>query len=257
MGFEGLLRGQPPPVLRPTVVKFAPPTELDILAKDALAASLTPDEALRRLYGLVTSSGNPVSVFIVSSKSKQGISRAAFSLYWGDGNARNSAYTFEGKQTDVRGSLFAVLKAVIDAPRSQPLTIFTPSQYAIHSFCYWAGENSTLGWPCTHGNVLEAMTDRIRQRTAPLEFRCVHAGIDNQAMAEAKLLAKNTLKPGYEGAPLVALVDLPSLSADTAPAGTALDLPKVYSSLPPPTGGTAAEDTGYPAAVAGGNRGPR
>ncbi|KAJ6587452.1 hypothetical protein DFH09DRAFT_853106, partial [Mycena vulgaris] len=92
--------------------------------------------------------------------------------------------------TDARASLFAVLKAVIEAPRAQSLIIFTSSQYAIRFFCYWAGENSTLGWPCSHGDVLQIVAEQIRERTAPLEFRCVCSGADNCAMAAAKVLAK-------------------------------------------------------------------
>ncbi|KAJ6483693.1 hypothetical protein DFH09DRAFT_949616, partial [Mycena vulgaris] len=157
-----------PVVLKPTVVKFGPPTELDTLTKNALAASLTPEEALRCLYGPVTDSGRPVSVYIASSsKSKAGSSRVALSLYWGDNNHRNAAYTFEGKQTDTRASLFAVLKAVVKAPHTQSLIIFTSSQYAIRAFCYWAGENSTLGWPCSHGDVLQIVAEQIHECTAP------------------------------------------------------------------------------------------
>ncbi|KAJ6630225.1 hypothetical protein B0H10DRAFT_1768087, partial [Mycena sp. CBHHK59/15] len=100
-------------------------------------------------------------------------SQAAFSLYWGEGCCSNSAYTFEDKQTEARGSLAAILKAVMEAPHARTLIIYTSSQYAICPFCYWVGTNSTLGWPCTHSDVLSLATDWIQRHSAPVEFRWV------------------------------------------------------------------------------------
>ncbi|KAJ7081431.1 hypothetical protein C8R44DRAFT_530490, partial [Mycena epipterygia] len=148
-------------------------------------------EVLRRLYGPVFCSGRPVSVYITSSLvSKSSSIHAAFSLYWGKNSCKNSAYQFEGKQTEARGSLVTVLKVVIEAPPNHSLIIFTASQYAIRSLCYWAGNNAVLGWPCAHGDILKVATDRIHERTAPLEFRCAKSGVGNAAMVAAKLLAK-------------------------------------------------------------------
>ncbi|KAJ7150824.1 hypothetical protein C8R43DRAFT_866952, partial [Mycena crocata] len=128
-------------------------------------------EALNRLYGPVTTVGRPVSAYIgCSSNSKGGTARCAFSLYWGNNSRKNSAYSFEGKQSEARGSLFAILQAVINSPQSQTLIIYTSSQYAIRSLCYWAADNEMMGWPCAHGDVLDCTVNRIRARTAPVEF---------------------------------------------------------------------------------------
>ncbi|KAJ7138735.1 hypothetical protein C8R43DRAFT_817886, partial [Mycena crocata] len=129
------------------------------------------EESLNHLYGPVTSSGQPVSVYIgTSTKSKGSSARASFALYWGRNHRRNSAFGFEGAQTDARASLFAVLKAVLAAPHNQSLVIYTSSEYAIRSFCYWAGDNEMLGWPCKNSDVLQRATLWIRARSAPIEF---------------------------------------------------------------------------------------
>ncbi|KAJ7137430.1 hypothetical protein C8R43DRAFT_834954, partial [Mycena crocata] len=129
------------------------------------------EDALIHLYGPVTNTGRPVSVYIATStRYKGGSADASFALYWGDNHHSNSAYGFEGTQTDARSVLFAILKAVVMAPRNQSLLIYTSSEYAIRSFCYWAADNDMLGWPCKHGDVLEKATLMIRGRSAPVEF---------------------------------------------------------------------------------------
>ncbi|KAJ7182962.1 hypothetical protein C8R43DRAFT_865710, partial [Mycena crocata] len=128
-------------------------------------------EALAHLYGPVTNSGRAVSVYIATSTKSKGFSaRASFALYWGRNHHCNSAFGFEGAQIEARASLFAVLQAVSGAPRNQSLVIYTSSEYAIRSFCYWAGDNDMLGWPCKHADVLERVTLWIRARSAPVEF---------------------------------------------------------------------------------------
>ncbi|KAJ7740488.1 hypothetical protein DFH07DRAFT_688565, partial [Mycena maculata] len=148
-------------------------TELDIMARDALTASLSTADASRLLYGRVTKSGRPTTVYLASSAKRKSSSAgsAIFAIYWGANSPRNTAYTFDGAQTEARASLFAILMAVIDSRQDQTLIIYTSSQYAIRCFCYWAGENAMLGWPCTHADVLQEATSRISLRSAPVEFR--------------------------------------------------------------------------------------
>ncbi|KAJ7680743.1 hypothetical protein DFH06DRAFT_972944, partial [Mycena polygramma] len=174
---------------KPTVVKFGPPTDLDKLAADALSATLTPGEAVRRLYGPVTTASAPISVYCASSASSK-TGHTSFALYWGQDSPRNCAYRLEGKQSDARASLFAVLKAVMESKGHRTLVIFTSSQFAIRSFCYWAGTNANLGWSCAHSDVLKCATDMIREREAPVEFRCVYSQTVNASMTAAKQLAR-------------------------------------------------------------------
>ncbi|KAJ7658091.1 hypothetical protein B0H17DRAFT_863399, partial [Mycena rosella] len=132
-----------------------------------------------------------VSVYIgPSSKSNgTGSARGTFALYWGDDSPRNAAYRFQGAQNEARGSLFGVLKTVCENPPYKSLIIHTTSQYTIRSFCYWAGDNATRGWPCIHANVLIRATTLICGRSAPVKFRWVSGKGLNVMMATAKKLA--------------------------------------------------------------------
>lgn len=226
--------GQKRLVLRPTVIHYRPPTALDRMAQDALIASVTPKDALRNLYGPVTKSGRPISVFIASSAEGKGSSTgcAAFSLYWGASSSRNMGYRFEGSQTSSRAALFAVLMAVTESATYRSLTIYTTSEYVIRSFCYWAGDNATRGWSCTHADVLKEATARISQRAAPIEFRIPSASAIGD-IASAQQLAKDARKSG-ETARTVELNNLASMpKAQTAqPGDEILDTPKVFSAIP-------------------------
>jgi ribonuclease HI len=223
--------GRPPIVLKPTVIEFAAPTELDILAANALKASVSAQEASRRLYGPIYKSGHPISVHIATSAKGKGVADAAFALYWGANSKRNLARRFDGPQTQARASLFAVLKAVLDSPPDKALAIFTSSEYVIRSFCYWAGDNAIRGWVCTHADVLKETAALIFKRVAPIEFRCVPSASANEPMAAVMKMARDALKSSFtltmhlgDPAPRASI-------SDTQPAHP-LDVPKVFSALP-------------------------
>ncbi|KAJ7197059.1 hypothetical protein C8J57DRAFT_1106099 [Mycena rebaudengoi] len=203
------------------------------MAANALRASRTPKEATRALYGPVFHTGRPISVYLASSSRVKGPSaaRAAFALYWGRNNRRNSAFRFEGVQVEARASLFAVMAAVDEAPRDQSLIIYTPSQYAIRSFCYWAGDNETLGWPCAHADILQAIVSKISLRSAPLEFRWLAAATANVAMAAAHQMSRDLLERADDTAPMRVKMneDIRAMDARDLPE---LDTSKVFSALP-------------------------
>ncbi|KAJ7929722.1 hypothetical protein B0H13DRAFT_2264451, partial [Mycena leptocephala] len=215
------LYGREPITQKPTVVKFGPPTDLDILARKALEASLTPDEALRQLYGPVT------SVYGIARRVRAAGEDLALL-----GQEFTQELCTQVRRTADRGAriTLCVLKAVIESNPSQTLIIFTASQYAIRSFCYWAGENAMLGWPCKHADVLKCATDQIRRRSAPIEFRYITTGIGNAALSAAKTLARDALK-ALHGVPVIDISDsgtrdVPVLAAQE------LDTRKVFSTLP-------------------------
>ncbi|KAJ7699696.1 hypothetical protein B0H14DRAFT_2297662, partial [Mycena olivaceomarginata] len=55
------------------------------------------------------------------------------------------------------------------------LIVYTSSQYAIRSFCFWAGDNETRGWSCANGDVLRDTVGWISRRRASVDFRWVAA----------------------------------------------------------------------------------
>ncbi|KAJ7640641.1 hypothetical protein B0H17DRAFT_891119, partial [Mycena rosella] len=112
-------------------------------------------EAMKDLYGVVRIEGNPITVYVAASCKNPGkpYSKAGFAVYWGPGDARNASYRIvDGSES--RAALIMVLYTVVTAPADRPLVLYSSSQYAIRTFCYWAGEYATSGWICAHSDIL-------------------------------------------------------------------------------------------------------
>ncbi|KAJ6536220.1 hypothetical protein B0H19DRAFT_874548, partial [Mycena capillaripes] len=75
--------------------------------------------------------------------------------------------------TEVRAAILAVLCIVHGYPVHKQLLIYMASQYAIKSFCYWAGDNETRGWGCANGDDLRDAVGWLALRQAPVEFRWI------------------------------------------------------------------------------------
>ncbi|KAJ7228550.1 hypothetical protein GGX14DRAFT_331122, partial [Mycena pura] len=134
-----------------------------------LQLTLTAEEATRQLYGPVLCDSNPVSVYVAVSGRDPGkpYSKAGFALYWGPADARNVSFRLE-EGSESRAALVAVLQAVLMVPQDCSLVVYSSSQYAIRTYCYWAGEYAMAGWPCAHGDIVQAAAKMIRNRSAPL-----------------------------------------------------------------------------------------
>ncbi|KAJ7438022.1 hypothetical protein B0H11DRAFT_1829637, partial [Mycena galericulata] len=163
-------------VPRPSPIVFDDPTPLDLLLKATLEACVSSDQATARLYGPVYSQGTPMPVYIGTS-AKAG--RAAFALYWGKDNKRNTHYIMADKASDSKASILAVLGAARDCPGDRNLVIYTSSEYCIRSFCFWAGDSETCGWSCANGEELRIAVDWLAKRRTPTEFRYVPSNGSN------------------------------------------------------------------------------
>ncbi|KAF7363667.1 RNA-directed DNA polymerase from mobile element jockey [Mycena sanguinolenta] len=205
-----------PVVMRPARVPivFGEPTALDRLLDATLAAAVRPEEATARLYGPVYGQSHPTAVYIATSSRKKS---AAFAVWWGEGSKANKSFRIEGEASDGLACILAILCAVRDCSSDKSLVIYTSSQYAIRSFCYWAGDNETRGWTCANGDALRDSVAWIAQRRAPLEFRWVKTAEDNMMMKGAKTHAKHAHR---EAVPFFHYGSAPSIS--TAPGETAL-----------------------------------
>ena len=73
-------------------------------------------------------------------------------------------------QTNNRGELYAVLKAIEQAPGEKTLQLRSDSEYAIRCLCHWAPHLDALGWVCTNGDILRSVCELIKRRTAPIHF---------------------------------------------------------------------------------------
>ncbi|KAJ7856019.1 hypothetical protein B0H13DRAFT_1551308, partial [Mycena leptocephala] len=159
-------------VPRPSPITFNDPTPLDLLLKATLEAAVSSAEATARLYGPVYEQSDPISIHIGTSTHN---GRAAFSLWRGVDSPRSCSYVLDGKATEPRACVMAVLCAARDCPQNKSLVIYTCSEYVIRSFCYWAGNNETRGWSCANGEEFCDAVGWIARRRAPINFRWVSA----------------------------------------------------------------------------------
>ncbi|KAJ6493832.1 hypothetical protein DFH09DRAFT_888136, partial [Mycena vulgaris] len=146
-------------------------TDLDRAAARLVEVSLTAEEATRELYGEVRCNASPTTVYVAASGKDSGkpYGKAGFGVYWGVADARNTSCRI-GEGSENRAALMAILYAILAVPEDCSLVIYTSSQYAIRSYCYWAGEYATAGWVCAHGDVLQRAAASIQRRTAPIRF---------------------------------------------------------------------------------------
>ncbi|KAJ7856100.1 hypothetical protein B0H14DRAFT_2352911, partial [Mycena olivaceomarginata] len=123
-------------------------------------------------YGPILAATRLISVYLATSCVRGGkpSARAGCGLFWGEKSAGNVAGAIPGVQSDARASLYAVTLAIISAPKQRTLTVYTVSQYAIRSFCYWAGGNATRGWPCKHADIIRVGAEYLRARSAVVSF---------------------------------------------------------------------------------------
>ncbi|KII86794.1 hypothetical protein PLICRDRAFT_70827, partial [Plicaturopsis crispa FD-325 SS-3] len=165
------------------------------LLTKTLTMELSDEEATDALYGpLYPADGEMLTIYTssVMHGSGRGDSTAAFGVYWGAGSPHNDGYLVDGAQTDARAAIMSILYVVATAPANRPLTIYSNSEYAIRSFCYWAGRNSMEGWRCRHGDVLRCATAFMRNRKGRITFNAVKDRTRNGHYLAAHALAKQT-----------------------------------------------------------------
>ncbi|KAK6996631.1 hypothetical protein R3P38DRAFT_3221702 [Favolaschia claudopus] len=106
----------------------------------------------------------------------------------------NRVFVLENGSNDSIAAILAVLCAAKECPADQQLTIYSASQYAIRSFCYWACDHETEGWSCTNGLILRDSVEWLAQRTAAVEFRWVSTTEPNKSMIESASTVTTTLE---------------------------------------------------------------
>jgi ribonuclease HI len=64
--------------------------------------------------------------------------QAGAGIFWGINSSRNKGVQVPGQQSNNRGNILAVLLALLSSDPCQSLMIFSDSEHAIRSLCYWA-----------------------------------------------------------------------------------------------------------------------
>lgn len=173
-------------------------TELDRLAIEAMESKLPPLDRLRKLYGSAYCETNPVTVYVDGSGMSNGRwgAMAGAGVYFGPGNRKNLAVRVPDKQTNNRGEVYAVLRALQACNPHQTLVIYSDSVYAIGTLTVWAPDKAAIGWKIPNGDLLGDAAYLMQTRPARVSFKKVKAHSGNAHNDAADRLAKEgTTKP--------------------------------------------------------------
>ncbi|KAF8995972.1 hypothetical protein BDZ89DRAFT_908813, partial [Hymenopellis radicata] len=147
---------------------------LDTLLKTVLSEDCSDEERRLETYGhaLNANTTPALRVYATGSVFHAGSSSAAAgsAIFDGSTSVRQRCFRVPGVQTDNRAKLHSILVALTLTPSGVPLTVLTPSEYAIRSIVSWGPKNATAGWRCDHGDILTAIQKRLLGRSAAVHF---------------------------------------------------------------------------------------
>ncbi|TEB20482.1 ribonuclease H-like protein [Coprinellus micaceus] len=158
-----------------------------------MLSKLTLEGHLNRMYGSVLCSKGEMQVYTDGSSVGNGTNaaRAGAGVFFGVGNRKNGSYRVPGpEQTNNRGEIYAVYRALLSADPHKHLTIYTDSVYVINMLTEWAPERAAGGWRVTNGDIFRAVVATIKSRPAPVVLRQVKGHSGNAHNDAADELAK-------------------------------------------------------------------
>lgn len=169
--------------------------ELFPLKKVRVKQQLEPNEIHVWTDGACTNNGKPSAV-------------AGYGVYFGENDERNISARLEGKQTNQRAELMAVIKAIESIMISNifnasllKLHIYTDSRYVIGGATSWIANWKSKGWtnkkkPIVNLDLWKRIDHLMTTNKERLSFQWIHvdahSGIHGNEMAD-KLAKKGTL----------------------------------------------------------------
>ncbi|KAJ7106758.1 ribonuclease H-like domain-containing protein, partial [Mycena epipterygia] len=176
----------------PAKIDLPTTTEIDRLFIQVLNSKLTCEQKLEKLFGGVTATSNPVEVYVDGSCLNNGRDNAAAGagVYWGPNHPWNEGVRVPDNQTNNRGEVYAILRALQRAYLDQTLHIWSDSEYAMESIAVRAPDEASRGWKCTNGDLFRDIVSLIKQRHAPVVFIQVKGHSGNTHNDAADALAK-------------------------------------------------------------------
>ncbi|KAJ6569210.1 ribonuclease H-like domain-containing protein, partial [Mycena capillaripes] len=177
---------------RTRTVDLPSATELDRIFINVLNSKLTTEQKLTKLFGPVTATSNPIEVYVDGSCLNNGRDNATAGagIYWGPNHPWNEAIRVPDAQTNNRGEVYAILRALQRAHPNKTLHIWSDSEYAMETIATRAPDEASCGWKCTHGDLFNDIVHLINARHAPVVFVQVRGHSGNKHNDAADELAK-------------------------------------------------------------------
>ncbi|KAJ6506977.1 ribonuclease H-like domain-containing protein, partial [Mycena sanguinolenta] len=167
-------------------------TELDRLFITALNSKLSPEQKLAKLYGPVSATSNPMEVYVDGSCLNNGRHNASAGsgIYWGPNHTWNEAIRVPDNQTNNRGEVYAVLRALQRANMTRTFHIYSDSEYTLETIAIRAPDEASRGWKCPNGDLFQDITKLLKARPAPVVLIQIKGHSGNAHNDAADLLAK-------------------------------------------------------------------
>ncbi|KAF5370914.1 hypothetical protein D9615_009786 [Tricholomella constricta] len=190
-------------------------SRIDILLQCVLDSKSDLKSRTCRLYGNVTKTTSPTHVYVDGSCHHNGLpyARAGSGIYWGDNNPRNTSFRVPDAQTNNRGEVYAILKALQMTWPHETLHIHSDSEYAMETIAIRGAAKAAHGWKITNGDLFKDIATLIKCRTAAVVFIQVKGHCGNLRHDEADRLAN--LGATQDPVPAYALLDIDMSSAVT------------------------------------------
>ncbi|KAH6902403.1 ribonuclease H-like domain-containing protein, partial [Coprinopsis sp. MPI-PUGE-AT-0042] len=176
-------------------MKLPSATLLDRTLIDTVKSKAPLQDRLNNLYGArLFEPEKTITVYTDGSCIGNGKtnSRAGAGIFYGEGNARNKGVRVPGPaETNNRGEIYAIYKAVHENDPHIGLEIFTDSTYTINMLTEWGPEKDDVGWDVPNGDIFKATANAIKARCAPVRLVQVKGHSGNAHNDAADELAKS------------------------------------------------------------------
>ncbi|KAH6901853.1 ribonuclease H-like domain-containing protein, partial [Coprinopsis sp. MPI-PUGE-AT-0042] len=167
-------------------------SKADALWIEAVKSKPPPEEKIRQVYGPAYCADNPTHVYVDGSCIGNGRSgaQAGAGVFFGHGNRRNVAMRVPGPQTNQRGELLAVWRALAGCNIHKPLIVYSDSQYVLQMLVEYAYRHAMVGWQGKNRDLVRPIVELLQRRPATVDFRKVKAHSGNEWNDAADELAK-------------------------------------------------------------------
>ncbi|KAJ7705562.1 ribonuclease H-like domain-containing protein, partial [Mycena rosella] len=116
--------------------------------------------------------------------------RAGAGVYWGPNHLWNEALRVPDNQTNNRGEVYAILRALRRSYLDQTLHIWSDSEYAMEAIALRATDEASRGWKCINGDLFKEIAALLKARRAPVVLIQVKGHSNNVHNDAADALAK-------------------------------------------------------------------
>lgn len=206
-------------------------SRLDLALTSALESlrEATHEARLQKLYGIsrMRKESHPVKVYVDGASLNNGKrnARAGAGIFWGENSVKNTAARVPDEQTNNRGEVYAILRALQLISPQKTLHVYSDSEYAMDSLLIRGPDNAARGWTVKNGDLFRDIVKYIAMRPASVTFIQVKGHTNFKPHDAADRLAKQ----GAWASPVASYTSASMTAIDTSEASQSAECPGTTS----------------------------